>query len=578
MLSYLRVSDLALVENVEVEFHEGLNVVSGETGAGKTVLIGAIGLLLGDRADAMMVRTGAAEAVLEASFDLAGEPAVRTALEELGYIGAGECELTLWRRLPRDGKGRCTVNGRLCPVSALSEIGDMLVEVHGQNTHQALLKQASHIGYLDRFAGAAHLTRLAEYRMSYDGLRSLLAERARGDEAGPGVYSRELELLRHEIEELESAAPIAGELEEMDAQASRLRHASELWDLANQVAGILSTGERSSMTVRDLLTTAAGDLERMSSRDATLEPLAARLESLSLEAEDLAGEMESYTGTLDTDPSRLAQVEARISLLRELCRKYGGSIEAAVEYLARAHERLAELEKREERGKVIDAEIGKQREEASSLAGLLHGERVSASRSLVEAVTAQMRGLGLPAAGFEVDVLMRVPDENGGQGVSHLGPSGSDEVEFLFSPESRETPKPLRKIASGGEMSRVMLALKIVLAEADRLPVLVFDEVDAGIGGETAATIGEKLCELTRYHQVFCVTHLPQIASFADWQYQVSKDVGAGGAKTAIALLGEDERVSEICRMLGDSTGRKATAGHARDILKTSAQRKKQSV
>ena len=577
MLSQLRVRDFALVDSVDVEFHVGFNVLSGETGAGKTVLIGAIGLLLGDRGDSMMVRSGAEEAVLEASFDLSSAPAVRQALGEHGYADASEDELTLGRRLPREGKSRCTVNGRMCPVSALSDIGDLLVEVHGQNTHQALLKQSSHIGYLDRYAGQGHLKDLDGYGEAYSRLRSLTAERSRA-RGGTGLQdsAREIELLEHEIHEIESAAVEPGELEVTEERASRFRHARELWELASRVENALSAGEQSALTVRDLLTQASGDITRMASRDASIEPLAARLDSLSLEAEDIAGEVEIYRESLDTDPALLEQVETRLSLLRELSRKYGGSLDAVEAYLARAKERLSELAGLALRATVIDSEIKSALADVTELAARLTGNRRAAIVSLEEAVASQMAGLGLSGAGFKVQLLEKACSHGKADVAESFGPKGSDEVEFLFSPEPGEPERPLRRIASGGEMSRVMLALKIVLAEADRLPVLVFDEVDAGIGGETASTVGEKLYELTRYHQVFCVTHLPQIASFADWQYGVFKTKDdSEGARTAVALLEDDARVAEVCRMLGDASGRRVTAEHARDIIKRAGTRKK---
>ncbi len=573
MLTYLRVSDFALVEDVEIEFIRGFNALTGETGAGKTVLIGAIGLLLGDRAETAMVRSGAGEAVLEASFDLSGEPEARSALEELGYASAEETDLVLGRRLARDGKNRCTVNGRLCTVSALAEIGSLLVEVHGQNTHQALLKPSTHIGYLDRYAGAEQAVRLSEYSASHARLKELLAERDRLAE-GSGGYGRvaERELLRHEIAQIESVAPEAGELPDLEARAARLRHARELWELGARVSATLDSGDETAHGVRDLLVQATSDLAAMAARDEALAPLAARVESLALETEDAAGEVERYREKLETEPDVLESVESRLSALRELSRKYGGSMEDALAYLERARERLGELEANSERSRVIEEEISLQRKDVAGLGASLSQARSAAAVALAEAVTAQMNGLDLRGAVFEIEVRDRggSVDDPGGTGA--FGPAGEDDVEFLFSSRSDTPARPLRKIASGGEMSRVMLALKIVLAGADRLPVLIFDEVDAGIGGEAAATVGEKLRELTLYHQVFCVTHLPQIAAFADGQFGVSKtDSPGGGARTDVKPLKGEDRVAEVCRMLGDSSGRKATAGHARDILERSA-------
>jgi DNA repair protein RecN (Recombination protein N) len=574
LLSYLRVSDLALIKGVQIEFHEGLNVLSGETGAGKTVLVEAIGLLLGDRADATMVRTGASEAVLEASFDLAKLPEIRKALEEMGFVDGDAEELTMRRSVPADGKSRCAVNGRICPVSALSQIGDLLVEVHGQNTHQALVRQATHVTYLDRFAGQGHLRLLREYRGSFSRFRDLLLERnlLRGRD---GIdTSRESELLRHEIEQIDSAKVRAGEVEELESEAARLRHSKELWELADRASGLLS-GERASTNVRDLAGDASSDLGKIASRDPSARPLASRLESLSLEAEDVASEIDSYRDALEMDPGSLEEVEARLSMLRELCRRFGGSLSSALEYREQASARLEELDGMEQRRSAVEREIASATEEVDALAGMLAKGRKAAAGKLENAVVDQMAGLGLSGAVFAVAIADREEGAAGDEGTGRFGPDGSQVVEFLFSPLESEPPRPLRKIASGGEMSRVMLALKIVLASADRLPVLIFDEVDAGIGGETASSIGEKLSELTGYHQVFCVTHLAQIASFADWQYAVSKTSAGGEAGTAVDLLLGEERVAEMCRMMGDASGRKVTAAHARDILERAEERKK---
>jgi DNA repair protein RecN (Recombination protein N) len=565
LLTYLKVSDLALLDSVEIEFRAGLNVLTGETGAGKTVLIGAIGLLLGDRADPAMVRTGAEEAVLEACFDLFAQPVVSESLKGLGYLDDGEDELILGRRLSKGAKSRCTVNGRLSPVSALTAIGDVLLEVHGQNTHQALLKQSTHIGYLDRFAGAAQSETLKEYREAYARLRSLLSERNRMAGEGHPEADGETDLLRHEIDEIDSADFEPAEIETLEEQAARMRHSSELWELSARVEGALRDDALQSAAT-DLLGRAASDMSRMAGKDPAVGPLAARAESLAIEAADLSADVAAYRETLDLDPSRLQQVESRLNVLRELCRKYGGSLDAAAEYRARAAERLEWISGLARRAQALEAEIAMSGKETIELARALSERRSRASGDLVRAVEQQMGMLELSRAAFGVEVTSKeLPGD--------LGPGGLDSVEFLFSPQPSEPLKPLKKIASGGEMSRVMLALKMVLAEADMLPVLVFDEIDAGIGGETATAIGERLHDLTAYHQVLCVTHLPQIASYADWQYSVSRDGGASGASTEVALVEGDDRVSEICRMLGDSSSRDATAGHARDLLERAHRR-----
>lgn len=571
MLTFLAIRDFALIENVEIEFYEGLNILTGETGAGKTVLVGAIGLLLGDRADSLQVRKGAEEATFSCVFDLEALEDVRVRLEDLGYVEAGEQELVLGRMLSAKGKSRCTINGRLSPVSALSRIGELLVDFHGQHEHQALLKSASHLEYLDRFAGSRHQKNVSEYQAHYRHLRSLLKEREEAGASGQRVH-KEIELLLAEVREIEKVAPEPGEIESLEREAERMRHSRELWELASRARATLGGDESSAVTVRELLGQVAGDARRMVSRDAGLEGLSSRIESLAYEVDDASASIGAYLEKLETDPARLEEVEGRLSALRTLARKYGGSLEAVAGYLDQAREKVELLQRGIERLEVIEREIAEERRESTGLARGLTEARKKAAGELEKAVLREMAQLELSGASLVVSMESRTGGE-GAEDDSWMGPKGADSVEFMFSPEGDEA-KPLRKIASGGEMSRVMLALKIVLAGADRIPVLVFDEVDAGIGGETAGKVGEKLFELTRHHQVFCITHLTQIATMADWHFRVEKSMGKGGSRTQIGLLDEEGRVDEVCRMLGDSSGRKVTREHAEDILERARAKK----
>lgn len=572
MLTYLNVSDFALIENLEVDFHPGLNVLTGETGAGKTVLIGAIGLLLGDRADSMQVRHGADVARFSAIFDVSQLPKVRQQLGEAGYTNNGEVELILGRTVSKDGKSKCTINGRLCPVSTLSEVGDLLVEVHGQNAHQALLKAGTHLQYLDRFAGTEHIRNLSAYRERYSRWRSLIAERREIKGDGRDL-EREIELLTAEVEGIAKADPHPGEIEALEADAKRMRNTRELWELSSRVEKALIGDESSSFSTGEFLTQAVKDLRGMVVHDDSIEVVATRLESLIYETEDIAAEVLNYRKTLDTDPSSLEEVESRLSLLRDLFRRHGGAFDSVVEYRDKAAGRLEEIEKIRQRAGAIDSEIEAERSALKELDRKLTAGRSKACLRLKKEVTRELEQLELAGADFDINVVSRL-EESSHADAEPYGPSGSTEVEFLFSSVKDEPTRPLKRIASGGEMSRVMLALKIVLAEADMLPVLIFDEVDAGIGGETAGAVGEKLHQLTRHHQVFCVTHIPQIASYADWQYRVSKGEAGDGARTRIELLDDENRVEEMCRMLGDASGRKVTREHARDMLRR-AQKKK---
>lgn len=566
MLTYLRVFDFALIEDAEVEFRGGLNVLTGETGAGKTVLIGAIGLLLGDRADATNVRDGAEEARLSCAFDLSAREGIRCALADSGWLDEGETELMLGRVVPRGGKGRCTINGRIAPVSALGEIGGLLVDIHGQNTHQQLLGTRAHLECLDRFAGDLHLEVLAEYREHYGRLRALEKEM---DELSDAVgLQREEEILRSDIERIDRAALEPGQLEELETEAERLRHGRELFEMGSNARDALDADGGVSPSVVSMLSAAREDVKGMSSRDGNLSALLGRVESLYFEAEDVAKDISAYLAALDAEPGRLDEVESRLSVIRNLLRMYGGSMEEIRSYRGRAAEKLAGIKRARERSMEIDRLFEEELSTVERLAEELSRARAGAAGKLEKAVKHEMGELELSGASFHVAL------DGGGNGKeTPLGPSGRDEVEFLFSAEPGGTPKPLRKIASGGEMSRVMLALKIVLAGADRVPVLIFDEVDSGIGGETAGRVGEKLFVLTSFHQVFCVTHIPQIATFADWQYAVSRE-RSGGAGTSVSLLEGNARLDEMCRMLGDTSGRKVTREHATDILRRAEKKK----
>lgn len=563
MLTWLSVSDFALIDSVEVEFRPGLNVFTGETGAGKTVMVGALGLLLGDRADSLQVRHGAEAARFSAAFDLSGAPEISSRLMEEGYLDSAESELLLSRTVSTGGKSRCTVNGRISPVSTLSYVGGMLVEVHGQNSHQALLDVATHVDYLDRYAGPAHSEAVSAYSAIYARLRELIAERRQLQSGGRGPEA-EAELLEHELAVIEAASPVPGELEALEDEARRMRYAKELWEDSAAIERALA-GDEPGGPVRDLLQRAAARARAMAARDASLEETAGRLESAALEVEDVASEMARYRCSIDTDPAALERVESRLSLLKDLCRRYGGTTEAVLDYASKASARLRLLREASRRASIIDREIEDQRKAMEEVDETLASARRGAASELAAEVGRELALLEMEGAVFQVEVA---PRRRSDPDTGELGPKGSTSVEFLFSPVESAPPRPLARIASGGEMSRVMLALKIVLAGADRLPVLVFDEVDAGIGGETAGRVGEKLRALSGYHQVLCVTHIPQIATFADWQYLVFKRETDGSATTGVKLLDEGGRIDELCRMLGDSSGRKVTRAHARDMLR----------
>lgn len=577
MISYLRVKNLASIEDAEMRFEAGFTVLTGETGAGKTALVEAIGLLLGDRADSMRIRQGEKTAQLECVFDLTGCDGIKDELVESGALDSDDDELMLGRFISTDTKGKCSVNGRLCPLSVLGDIGELIVDLHGQNTHQALMKAGTHRSYLDRFAGARHLQVMDEYHEYYQKMRNLESEKGRLGGIVEDV-ERQAGLLEYELQQIDEADLKEGELEELEEELSRIRHGKELYELGTDIEARLATGGKFPVTAVDMIDSAVADIKRMQSLDGAVSGLVERLESTAIEIEDIKSEIVLYLEELDVDPGRQQEVEGRINKIRDLARKFGGSIESVIAYREEADRKLREIMVSRDRINEIESELGATLNVLKELGEKLTDARKKAAKKLGREVDSQLAELEMSGSSFEVSVTGEGGNEGEeGESPKKPGPYGVDKVEFMFSPQKELPAMPLRRIASGGEMSRVMLALKIVLAAADRIPVLIFDEVDTGIGGETALKVGEKLYQLTRYHQVFCVTHQPQIAAYADTQHRVLKEEDPKEApKTRIEPLSNDGRVDEICRMLGDSSGRRVTKDHARDLLKRSGARKSQ--
>lgn len=580
MLTTLEIENFALIENIKIEFEPGFNALTGETGAGKTVLIGAIGILLGDRADSIQVRKGSDSANLSCQFDLEMFPEARDKLVNAGFIHERENEITISRMIARQGKGKCSLNGRICSTSTLSEVGEMLVEIHGQSAHQLLLKSGMHIEYLDRFAGKEHLRLLEEYSRQYSKLKALERE-LKNITLTPERVEREREILAYAVSEIDRAAPKPGELEALEERGEILRNARDLVMRATAIQQLISGEESGYPSIRDLLLRVLEEMKKASEKDKWFEKIFEKSSSALFEFEEMSHELERYILESEGDTGDLEELEARITLLRELIRKYGTfgrSIEEVLSYRDEAAARLDRIERECLRLNALNTEINSQANLVVELARRLSENRKRAAGSFCLAVLEELKELELGGAQFDVSIRDRFSaGGNDSPGVEYCGPLGFDSVEFLFCPEHDGDLAPLRKIASGGEMSRVMLALKIVLAGSDHIPVLIFDEVDAGIGGETAGKVGEKIHKLSSYHQVFCVTHMPQIAAFADRQYNVQKIRGKGETNTRIVSLDGETRVLEICRMLGDSTGRDATLKHARDLLER-AREKKQSL
>jgi DNA repair protein RecN (Recombination protein N) len=546
MLLELHISGLGVIEDVSLSLSEGLNVLTGETGTGKTMVTVGLALALGQRAQSTMVRSGAGKATVEARFDVGDQSELREWAED--------GELILARTVAEDGRSTARAGGQLAPLSTLAELSAGLVEIHGQHQGQRLLHPAAHLGFLDGFCGAEHLSELARYREVYAGLRAARDRLERLD-AEARERERDKDLLAYQVREIEAAQVHPGETQELAAEESRLAHAERILERVEEARAALADDGAAA----DALATAAGAVEVAAGLDPGARPLAARLESLAAEAGDTAREVVSYAEGLDLDPARLEEVRERMAAVRVLERKYGDGEEGVLAYLADARARLEALEGAEdEREELAGRMEGLEAEAEAAAASLSAGRREAAPR-LGASLEAELHELGMPGARAEVR-LGEVPG---------LGPDGSEAAELLFSGGPGQELLPLARVGSGGELSRAMLACRTVLADLDEVPTLVFDEVDAGIGGRAGVAVGRRLARLARDRQVLVVTHLPQIACFADRQFRVEKE---GGIAAVTALEGE-ERVAELSRMLSGMPTQEA-AMHAEQLLEEAAREK----
>jgi DNA repair protein RecN (Recombination protein N) len=543
LLKRLRVRDLALVAEAEVALGPGLNLLTGETGSGKSLIVDALTLSLGARASTDQVRFGASRATVEAIFDVAALPTVIAAVEQMGFDGGAE--LSLQREV--GGRGTARVNGRVAGPAQLRELGRLLVGIHGQHEHQALLDQQTQTLMLDTHAGAGELRAgVAVAHQAWFSARRRLEDlerlRARG--------LREQEHLRFQLEELRAAALRTGEDEELAAERSAARHAVRLGELAAEALEALHAESGAAAAV--------ARVGQAAELDPRLEPLASRLRSLEEELADAGAELRRYAEALDSDPARLETLESRLAQLDGLKRKYGGSIEAAVEERDRLAAQLEQVEDLDSAVAAAESELAASRSELERAAAELTRTRIEAARGLAAAVEAELQGLLLEGATFSIE-LRDLPE---------IGPEGAEAAEMLFCANPGEPSLPLARVASGGELSRVMLAIKSAGAESDRLPVLVFDEVDAGIGGEAALQVGVRLRALGRRRQVLVVTHLAQVACFADHHLLVEKAAGAEGRNlVSVRELGTpQERAAELARMMSGGVTEKALA-RAHELL-----------
>ena len=550
MLTELRVRDFAIIDRLTLELGEGLNVLTGETGAGKSIIVGALSLLLGERASSDAVRTGAARAEVEGVFDVQRLPAVQSILTDHG-VEPEDGLLILRREISSSGRGRVWVNGAAATVAFLGELGTHLVDLHGQHEHQSLLHPREQRVLLDAWSGAADLAAdVAERHARVRSARTRLAEL----EAQVRVTEQRADFLRFQVDEIERARPRSGEEEELEVEARRLAHASELAGLANGLHTELYAGENA---VASRLTDIRRILEQVIRIDPALEPWREVVENALYGLEELGREMGGYGNRIADDPARLDEIRRRQDLLQRLRRKYGPDLEDVLRTAEAARSELSRLDSAEMDHAELEREIVREEQDLRTAATRLTAARRDGAGRLADEIAAALPGLGMPGARFAIE-LTPLPE---------AGPAGAEDVELRIAVNAGFDPRPLARVASGGELSRVMLALKTCLARLDRIPTLIFDEIDAGIGGRVARQVGDKLQQVARSHQVFVITHLPQIASRADHHLLVRKTDSAGIAATDVERLDGDARVRELARLLGGDPESDVSRQHARELL-----------
>jgi DNA repair protein RecN (Recombination protein N) len=554
MLTELRIVNFALIEQLSLQFQPGFTVLTGETGAGKSLLIDAIALLVGGRASTDQIRSGEDEAQLEASFVLSNTHPLLQRFRLQDIIGQNESELILRRVLSRSGRHRVYVNGSLCPLRVLEELGGTLVDIHGQHEQQSLLAMAKQLDALDGFG------RLYELRGKYEQVYQRWTELQRQLDAvqrDAADRGKREDMLRFQVKEIEQAALLPDEEERLSSERQRLVHAHRLRELTHEAYDELQADEQAVLTKLGRI---GRTLAALAQTDPTMSDCEKVAAESAIQLKELAGRLRDYTEQLEADPDRQSVVEDRLDLIQRLKKKYGGSIEAVIETGRQVQEELRLLENSQERTTELTAQLAEEEHRLRMLVQQLSKKRTETAKRMTMSVGAELAALKMEQAIFQVMVSIDESPEG-------LGSTGRDRVEFLLSSNPGEPPRSLGRVASGGELSRIMLALKTVLAEMDQVPVLVFDEIDTGVGGAVAAAMGTRLRKLGSFHQVFCITHLPQVASQAEHHLLVEKGLESQRTSTSVRALKGIGREEEIARMLSGSTITKKVRETAAELI-----------
>lgn len=567
MLKSLRLKNIAVISSLEIEFGAGLNVLTGETGSGKSIIVDSLNLLMGTRASAELIRTGADSASVEALFDVSYGRELGELLERAG-IPCEEEGLIIKREISASGKNKTFINNAMATLSVLRELGPRLVDIHGQHEGELLLDPSTHLRLLDLYGDNARAAE--ELADCYRRLRELDAKLS-SLEIEEQERLRRIDLLAYQARELEQAALSEEEEAKLEAERLILQNAERLFTLAAEAYELLYNSEGA---VLELLRKARRRVEELAAFDQKFQAHTVQLETAALALEDLAYALRDYSDSMDFSPERLDSIEKRLSEIERLKRKYGRSVAEVLAYYRRVREELNDLEQRKERADELEKELAREKELYLKLAMSLSDKRKEDAEKLAKEVRRAMAQLAMPDAKFSVRFLAAA-GQPGGRIPSNFTARGLERIEFMVSTNRGEELKSLARVASGGELSRLMLALKSIVAGDDQDKTLIFDEVDSGIGGRTAEVVGRKLRELASRNQVICVTHLPQIASFANWHCYVYKETRGGRTETFVEKLEGKRRVEEIARMLGGSRLTDTATKHAREMLQLAEDRER---
>ncbi|MBA1337030.1 MAG: DNA repair protein RecN [Firmicutes bacterium] len=563
MLLELNISNFALIDNIKVSLEEGLNVLTGETGAGKSIIIDAVNIVLGERADTEIIRTGAERAMVEALFDYSGVDVIEEMLRETGIEPEPDRTLVLSREI-KSGRSISRVNGRAVPLSAVREISKHLIDLHGQHQHQSLLDTYNHLDILDRFGGEDLLNLRAKVESLYsewEKAKRMLEEILRSERE----RQRDIDMYSFQVEEIDAAALRPGEDGELSRKREVMINAEKIYQSLAQCYQLLCRNDDMGIAVVDGLNQAGSLLSPFVQMDASIEEFYRSVSSAYYSLKETSRDIRNYLETVEFDQQELNRLEERLDLINKLKRKYGSTIEEVLEYRKQKGKELDRLLNSEQEAEMTRERIEALEKELSIICEGLTKLREETSQRLSERVSKYIRKLGMENGVFSVRM----------DSTKEFTSKGKDDVEFLFSANLGEPLKPLSKIVSGGEMSRIMLAIKTGLADTDSIPTLIFDEIDVGISGRAAQVVAQQLAEVSRKHQVVCVTHLPQIASMADNHFLIKKEEKDGHTYTRLKVLDRDARIQELARLLGGAQVTDITKQHAGEMLNMAENLKK---